>query len=65
MLMLRTPGDSDRWYWISPPLPLQMHFYGSRAPAINLAWIELIMQSANSSEGMRLLPEPDVVARRD
>ena len=44
--------------WVHPSLPLQFHFTGSRPPKINHRWIEVLMDSANSADGLRVVPEP-------
>lgn len=44
--------------WISPHIPLQFRFDGSREPAINRAWIEELATVAASTSGLILLPEP-------
>lgn len=62
MMLLRTPGGSERWYWIEPSIPIQMQFWGGRPPTINPHWVEVLMRAANSSDGLRLLPEPDAPA---
>jgi hypothetical protein len=45
--------------WIHPSIPLQFVFAGSRPPALNRAWIEALMMSANSTGGLQLVPEPE------
>lgn len=44
--------------WVSPNISLSFEFYGSRVPAINRQWVELLNKSANSPGGLQLLPEP-------
>jgi hypothetical protein len=51
-------GDGRSTVWIAPSLPLQFRFSGSRPPAINPAWVEVLMDSANTASGLHLLPEP-------
>ncbi|OUE15122.1 hypothetical protein CMMCA002_03085 [Clavibacter michiganensis subsp. michiganensis] len=41
-----------------PELPLHFRFSGSRVPAINPAWVDLLMDSANTGSGLHLVPEP-------
>lgn len=48
-----------RSMWIHPAVPIVFHFYGSRTPAINRAWIEALMREASSSHGLRVVPEPN------
>lgn len=51
-------GDGRSTVWIAPDLPLHFRFSGSRPPAINPAWVDVLMDSANTSAGLHLLPEP-------
>jgi hypothetical protein len=51
-------GDGRSTVWIAPDLPLHFRFSGSRPPAINPAWIEVLMDSANTAAGLHLIPEP-------
>ncbi|OUE20333.1 hypothetical protein BFL36_11765 [Clavibacter michiganensis] len=51
-------GDGRSTVWIAPELPLHFRFSGSRPPAINPAWVDVLMDSANSAAGLHLLPEP-------
>jgi hypothetical protein len=52
-------GSGRRSFWIHPAVPLQFHFFGSRQPRINRAWIEVLMLAASGPSGLTLLPEPD------
>jgi hypothetical protein len=45
--------------WISPNISLAFEFFGSKTPAINRRWIEMLTKSANSASGLQLLPEPE------
>jgi hypothetical protein len=51
-------GDGRSVVWLHPAIPLYYKFNGGRVPAINRAWIEDLMTAANSSGGLRLVPEP-------
>lgn len=51
-------GSGRRSFWIHPSVPLQFHFYGSRNPRINRAWVEELMQAASGPSGLSILPEP-------
>lgn len=51
-------GSGRRKVWLHPSIPLVYRFYGNRAPAINRAWIDVLMQSADSAAGLVVLPEP-------
>jgi len=50
-------GSGRRSFWMHPSVPIQFHFFGSRNPRINRAWIEELAQSANSSGGIALVAE--------
>jgi hypothetical protein len=53
------PGSGGiRSLWIHPSLPLVLHFYGSRPPALNRVWIEQLMSGASGPNGLTLTPEP-------
>jgi hypothetical protein len=44
--------------WVTPHVSLAFDFFGSKTPALNPAWIEILTKSANSPGGLQLLPEP-------
>lgn len=52
-------GDGRTVLWIYPTAPLVFKFYGSRPPVINRHWVDALMLTANSSQGLQLVPEPD------
>jgi hypothetical protein len=52
-------GDGRTSVWLHPSIPLAFTFYGGRAPQLNRAWIEALMNSANSAHGLQVVPEPD------
>jgi len=45
-------GSGRRSFW------MQFHFFGSRNPRINRAWIEDLMQAASGPNGLTITPEP-------
>lgn len=51
-------GDGRTMVWIHPRSSLVFKFYGSRRPELNRAWLEALMQTANSSSGLYVIPEP-------
>ncbi|MBB2975299.1 hypothetical protein FHX49_000865 [Microbacterium endophyticum] len=51
-------GSGRRSYWMAPSVPIQFHFYGSRTPQINRAWVEDLMLAASGPNGLSLTPEP-------
>ncbi|KAA9107906.1 ATP-dependent DNA ligase [Microbacterium rhizomatis] len=51
-------GSGRRSFWLHPSVPLQFHFFGSRNPRINRAWIDDLMQAASGPNGLSITPEP-------
>jgi hypothetical protein len=51
-------GSGRSSIWIHPSIPLQFEFFGSRDPSLNRAWIEALMATANSANGLELVAEP-------
>lgn len=51
-------GDGRSTIWIDRSIPLYFTFYGSKVPTVNAAWLELLTESANSTTGLILVPEP-------
>ncbi|WP_382309475.1 ATP-dependent DNA ligase [Herbiconiux sp. UC225_62] len=52
-------GDGRSSIWIRPEIPISFKFYGSRQPAINRSWVDQLMLTANSPNGLQLVPEPE------
>lgn len=52
-------GSGRSTVWLHPTIPLQFNFLGSRQPAINRAWLEALVTTANSVDGLRIVPEPE------
>jgi hypothetical protein len=52
-------GSGRRSFWMHPGVPLQFHFFGSRQPRINRAWIDALMAAASSPHGLTIVPEPE------
>ena len=50
-------GSGRSTVWVHPSIPLEFTFYGNRSPALNREWVEALLMSANSPEGLRVLPE--------
>jgi hypothetical protein len=44
--------------WLNPSIPLHFKYVGGKRPVLNRAWTEALMDSANSSGGLRVVPEP-------
>lgn len=55
----RTDGLGPKSVWVHPAVPLVFHFFGSRQPVINRAWVEDLMAEASGPNGLTLLPEPE------
>lgn len=51
-------GSGRATVWLNPSVLVQFRFEGSRPPAINKAWLELMMLTANETDGLRLVEEP-------
>ena len=51
-------GDGRSTIWLNPGIPLGYKYFGSRSPSLNRDWIEALMVTANSSGGLRIVPEP-------
>jgi len=44
--------------WLDANIPLRFHFYGTKEPTINRAWIEALAAVAASTVGLIPVPEP-------
>ncbi|MGR2752177.1 DUF7882 family protein [Agromyces arachidis] len=56
----RHPDDQPRGrttLWLHPNIPLRFVFDEPERPELSREWIEELMRSANSSGGIRLVPE--------
>ena len=51
-------GDGRTTVWIHPRVSVVYKFYGSKRPEINKAWIDALMYTANSPQGLYAVPEP-------
>jgi hypothetical protein len=51
-------GSGRRSFWMDPSVPVQFHFFGSRQPRINRAWVEELMRAASGPNGLTIVPEP-------
>jgi hypothetical protein len=50
-------GSGRETLWVHPSSQLSFRFGGSRAPSINREWLDALMLTANSTEGLRLIAE--------
>jgi hypothetical protein len=51
-------GSGRRSFWMDLSVPVQFHFFGSRQPRINRAWVEELMRAASGPNGLTIVPEP-------
>ncbi|WP_210508920.1 ATP-dependent DNA ligase [Naasia sp. SYSU D00057] len=56
----REAGSGRTTIWVHPSMNLRFRYNGSRAPELNRAWLEELSVLANSANGLRLIPEPEV-----
>jgi hypothetical protein len=49
--------------WLDPSIPLQFHFFGSKEPSLNRAWVDALASISASSVGLIPLPEPGAPTR--
>jgi hypothetical protein len=49
--------------WLHPAIELQFEFDERERPALNRLWVDQLMATANSADGMRIVPEPDAPRR--
>ncbi len=53
-------GNGRRSFWLNPAIPIQFHFFGSRAPRLNRVWVDELLIAASSPTGLSITPEPRV-----
>jgi len=51
-------GDGRTIVWIHSRVSMVYKFWGGKAPEINRAWVDALMNAANSAAGLHLVPEP-------
>lgn len=51
-------GDGRTTIWVYPGAPVVFKFFGGRHPGINRHWIDALMLTADSAQGLQLVPEP-------
>ena len=44
--------------WMNPTTPLAFVYSGNRQPTLNRLWIEKLADTANQTDGLRVIPEP-------
>jgi hypothetical protein len=65
VLSWQSEDEPARQYsiWVHPAIELRFEFDGPSLPLLNRAWVERLVGSANTAEGMRAVPEPDPTPR--
>ncbi len=58
-------GNGRSVVWLHPSISIVYKFHGGRPPMINRTWIEELMATANSSAGLRIVPEPPETRHRE
>jgi hypothetical protein len=56
-LAIDEPGARST-IWINAASTLQFRYESVDRPAINRAWLDVLIDAANTAAGMRLIPEP-------
>jgi len=56
-------GSGRSTIWLHPSSTLYYRYFGSRLPTINREWIDVMVESANSTGGLFFTPEPGTVAQ--
>ncbi len=51
-------GGGRSTVWLHPGIALAYKYFGSKAPTLNRDWIEALLLSANSSNGLQVVAEP-------
>ena len=54
----REEGNGRGTIWLDRAIPLEFEFDTDTRPSPNRRWIEALLNSANSAEGLRIVPEP-------
>lgn len=52
-------GSGRTTIWMNPTIPIEFTFFGNRAPEMNRQWIDMLLHSANSADGLQMVPEPE------
>jgi len=51
-------GVGTRSLWVDPAVPVTFAFSGTRAPALDMEWIDKLMHEASSANGLTFALEP-------
>jgi hypothetical protein len=55
-------GGAHGSVWVNESASLYFKYDGPRGDKLNQAWLEVLMQAANTSGGLRAVPEPGTEA---
>lgn len=58
----RERGSGRVSVWVSPYVPIQFRFTGSRPPELNRTWLEALSVSSHGARGMVVTPEEEAAA---
>ena len=51
-------GSGRNSIWLHPAIPIFYRFYGSKIPVLNRDWLDVLMTSAQTSNGLLFTQEP-------
>ncbi|MCU1421984.1 MAG: hypothetical protein JWN36_1635 [Microbacteriaceae bacterium] len=51
-------GNGRSTIWLEPSIPIVFRYNGGRMPTVNREWLEVLVASANSAQGLQLTDEP-------
>lgn len=51
-------GGGRSTIWVHPAYSLEFKFSGGRIPSINRTWVDALMATAYTPNGLRIVPEP-------
>jgi hypothetical protein len=51
-------GNGRSTIWLEPSIPIVFRYNGGRMPTVNREWLEMLVASANSAQGLQLTDEP-------
>lgn len=58
----RQEDDCRNTIWLHPAIPLVFKFDSRERQELNKAWLEDLMNTANTGAGLRVVPEPAAMA---
>lgn len=51
-------GGGRTTVWVHSGISLAFRYFGSKTPAVNRDWIDTLVRSANSANGLQVVAEP-------